>query len=213
MKDVPTVICAVLTLIEILADPATSKATVGAVLLIPTLLLNPSTNKTPESKFVLPAMVCNAPLRVVFPLAVKVPPRTNEAGLSTVLTDVFPTIIDEEFAKNPFDAAPIAPDKWVTAVTLLVTFMNPVTVVLPADIVLIVTNAPLTDKSPLRLTLPPTLAVLDTLMKPVIVVLPVDTVLVTVNVPVEFTSVVKVDHLLLVLPRVLPDVSGIKLPT
>ena len=67
MKFVPTVRSDELTDIVTFAAPATSRATVGAVLFTPTLLLTESTNNVPESILTLPDIVCKEPLRVTLP--------------------------------------------------------------------------------------------------------------------------------------------------
>jgi hypothetical protein len=73
MKFVPTVRSDELTDIVTFAAPVTSRATVGAVLFNPTLLLTESTNNVPESILTLPATVCNDPFSVAFPDNVVVP--------------------------------------------------------------------------------------------------------------------------------------------
>ena len=89
-------------------SPVSLRATPGAVLLMPTLLLVASTNKTPESKLVLPAIVCNVPFNVALLVNVVLPatdreferavaPSTLSARsvsivvvVNTVFTDVLP---------------------------------------------------------------------------------------------------------------------------
>jgi hypothetical protein len=90
IKLEPTVNNEVFTDTDTFAAPVTTKATSGAVLLIPTLLLVASTNNTPESKLAFPDIVCRVPLRVVFPATTNCKSVSIVVVEITVLTVVFP---------------------------------------------------------------------------------------------------------------------------
>ena len=105
MNEVPTVTRALLTLTDILAEPVTSKATPGVVLLMLTLLFTESTKSTCVSKATLPATVCDIPDIVTLPpmdvSPLKLPVLALTIHLAVLVPNIVPTVLDDGLIPVP----------------------------------------------------------------------------------------------------------------